>query len=85
MLNLVNEAETDLSTPKPNIGTTVQQLDRTNTTLTDNKNFVDGVMADPESADTFEAAAELQQDQTMPEASYNTLVRLGTPTLNNSL
>ena len=84
-LDLLNSAETDLSSLELNVGTKLQQLDTTNKTLTDNKNFIDGVTSDLEGANTFQAVAELQQDQSMLEASYNTLVRLSRLTLNDFL
>ena len=84
-LDLLNTADTDLSSLELNVGSKLQQLDTTNKTLKDNKNFIDGVVSDLESANTFEAVSELQQDQSMLEASYNTLVRLSHLTLNDFL
>jgi flagellin-like hook-associated protein FlgL len=46
---------------------------------------MDGVVSDLESADTTTAVAELTQDQTMLEASYNVLVRLSNLTLTKYL
>jgi flagellar hook-associated protein 3 FlgL len=74
--DLVNEALEDMQSTELNIGTKVEQLHRTGLQLKDTKSFLSGAVSDLESADTFEAVAELTQDQTMLEASYNTLVRL---------
>jgi len=84
-LDLLNQSEDRLQALELSVGVKVQQLDTTNKNLTDTKNFLSGIISDIESANTFEAVAELTQDQTMLEASYNTVVRLSTLTLTNFL
>jgi len=83
--DLVNEALEDMQSLELNIGTKVEQLHRTGQQLNDTKNFLNGAVSDLESANTFEAVAELTQDQTMLEASYNTLVRLSDLTMTKFL
>jgi flagellar hook-associated protein 3 FlgL len=75
-LDLCNQALEGMEGVELNIGTKLEQADRTSKLLKDSKNFMDGVISDLESADTFTAVAELTQEQTMLEASYNTLVKL---------
>ncbi len=79
--NLCNEAKTGMEAIELNVGTKMEQLGRTATTLKTSKAFMDGVVSDLESSDTTTAVAELTQDQTMLEASYNVLVRLSELTL----
>jgi flagellar hook-associated protein 3 FlgL len=83
--NLLTESKTGMEAVELNVGTKLEQLGRTQTTLKDSKNFMDGVVSDLESADTTTAVAELTQDQTMLEASYNVLVRLSNLTLTKYL
>jgi flagellar hook-associated protein 3 FlgL len=83
--DLLTSAKTDMEAVELNVGTKLEQLGRTQTTLKDSKNFMDGVVSDLESADTTTAVAELTQDQTMLEASYNVLVRLSNLTLTKYL
>jgi flagellar hook-associated protein 3 FlgL len=83
--DLVNQALEDMQSTELNIGTKVEQLHRTGDQLKDTKNFLNGVVSDLESANTFEAVAELTQDQTMLEASYNTMVRLSNLTMTKFL
>jgi len=78
---LLGEAKTGLESLELNVGTKLEQLDRTQTTLKNSKNFMDGVVSDLESADTTTAVSELTQDQTMLEASYNVVVRLSNMSL----
>ena len=73
-LDLINAAEDRLQELELSVGSKVQQL-----------NFINGIISDLESADTFQAVAELTQDQTMLEASYATVVRLSDLTLTNFL
>jgi flagellar hook-associated protein 3 FlgL len=80
-LDLINEAETELQATELSIGTKIQQLATTNQNLKNSKSFIDSIISDIESANTFEAVAELMQDQTMLEASYNVVVRLSNLTL----
>ncbi len=84
-LDLVIDAEEDLQALELSIGTKVQQLASTNKNLENSKDLADGIISDIESANTFEAVAELTQDQTMLEASYNTVVRLSNLTLTKFL
>ena len=83
--NLCNEAKKGIEAVELNVGTKMEQLGRTQTTLKTSKDFMDGVVSDLESADTTTAVAELTQDQTMLEASYNVLVRLSQLTLTKYL
>ena len=83
--DLLNQSQDRLQALELSVGVKVQQLDTTNKNLKDTNNFLSGVISDIESANTFEAVAELTQDQTMLEASYNTVVRLSTLTLTNFL
>ncbi len=84
-LDLINEASDRLQALELSTGVKVQQLSTTNQNLKDSRNFMNGIISDLESANTFEAVAELTQDQTMLEASYNTVVRLSNLSLNNFL
>lgn len=84
-LDLINESETRLQELELSVGTKVQQLNSTNQNLKDSKNFFNGIISELESANTFEAVAELTQAQTMLEASYSTVVRLSDLTLTNFL
>lgn len=84
-LNLVNDAEDDLQAAELSVGTKIQQLATTNENLKNSKNFAQNIISDIESANTFEAVTELTQDQTMLEASYNTVVRLSNLTLTKFL
>lgn len=84
-LDLLNQGKDQLQALELNIGVKLQQLDTANTQHKTTKDFFDGVVSDLESANTFEAVAELTQDQTMLEASYNTVVRLSNLTLTNFL
>ncbi len=84
-LTLLEESETELTTVELNIATRIKQVDTTNATLTTNKNYFQTAIGELEGANTYEAVAELTQDQTMLEASYNTLVRLSTLTLTSFL
>jgi flagellar hook-associated protein 3 FlgL len=83
--DLCTEAQTDLQSVELNVGTKLEQLGRTTKTLQSSKEFMGGIVSDLESADTFTAVAELTQDQTMLEASYNVLVRLSQLTLTKYL
>jgi flagellar hook-associated protein 3 FlgL len=83
--NLITEAKENMEALKLNVGTKMEQLGRTLDTLKTSKNFMDGIVSDLESADTTTAVAELTQDQTMLEASYNVLVRLSQLTLTKYL
>ncbi|MCD6073316.1 MAG: flgL [Rhodospirillales bacterium] len=83
--DLCSEAKSGMEAVELNVGTKLEQLGRTQTTLKNSKNFMDGVVSDLESADTTTAVAELTQDQTMLEASYNVLVRLSKLNLNSYL
>lgn len=83
--DLLTEAKADLQAVELNVGTKIEQLGRTTKTLQTTKEFMDGIVSDLESADTFTAVAELTQDQTMLEASYNVLVRLSTLSLTKYL
>ena len=84
-LDLVNAALTDMEGLELNIGTKMEQTHRTGVLLKDSKNFLNGAISDLESSDTFQAVAELTQDQTMLEASYSTLVRLSQLTMTKFL
>jgi len=84
-LDLCNAALESMEALELNIGTKLEQTDRTSKLLKDSKNFLNGVISDLESADTFTAVAELTQEQTMLEASYNTLVRLSSLTMTKFL
>ena len=84
-LNLINESEDRLQALELSTGVKVQQLGTTNKNHEETRNFINGIISDLESADTFEAVAELTQDQTMLEASYNVVVRLSSLTLTNFL
>lgn len=83
--NLVTESKEAMEAVQLNVGTKMEQLGRTQTTLKSSQNFMDGIVSDLESADTTTAVAELTQDQTMLEASYNVLVRLSQLTLTKFL
>jgi flagellar hook-associated protein 3 FlgL len=83
--NLITEAKENMEALELNVGTKMEQLGRTLITLKTSKNFMDGIVSDLESADTTTAVAELTQDQTMLEASYNVLVRLSQLTLTKYL
>jgi flagellin-like hook-associated protein FlgL len=83
--NLITEAKENMEALELNVGTKMEQLGRTLDTLKTSKNFMDGIVSDLESADTTTAVAELTQDQTMLEASYNVLVRLSQLTLTKYL
>ena len=84
-LALLNESEDRLQAIELNIGVKVEQLARTNESLTSTKNSLGAMITDIEQANTFEAVAELTQTQTMLEASYNTVVRLSDLNLNRFL
>ncbi len=84
-LDLINAAEDRLQELELSVGSKVQQLNSTTNNLKDSRNFINGIISDLESADTFQAVAELTQDQTMLEASYATVVRLSDLTLTNFL
>ena len=84
-LNLINESDRELQGLEMNIGTRIQQLDTTNTNIKISQNFARGIISDIESVDTFQAVAELTQDQTMLEASYSTMVRLSNLNLTKFL
>ncbi|MEE2999594.1 MAG: flagellin [Pseudomonadota bacterium] len=84
-LNLINEAAGELQGLEMNIGTRVQQLELTNKNIKISQNFARGIISDIESTDTYQAVAELTQDQTMLEASYSTMVRLSNLTLTKFL
>lgn len=83
--NLCTEAKSGMEAIELNVGTKMEQLGRTEGTLKTSKAFMDGVVSDLESANTTTAVAELTQDQTMLEASYNVLVRLSQLTLTKYL
>ena len=76
---------TDMEGLELNIGTKMEQTHRTGVLFKDSKNFLNGAISDLESSDTFQAVAELTQDQTMLEASYSTLVRLSQLTMTKFL
>ena len=84
-LDTLRTAEDQLEDLELNLGTKLEQLQSTDLQHQNTKNFFDGVISDLESADTFTAVAELTQDQTVLEASYNVVVRLSTLTLTNFL
>jgi flagellar hook-associated protein 3 FlgL len=84
-MNIVNEADSSLRDLELNLGTKQQQVKRTNDQHTSVKTFFDTVITDLESADTYDAVARVNQDQTMLEASYKTVVRLSQLTLTNFL
>jgi len=84
-LDLINEAEKGLQGLEMNVGTRIQQLDTTNKNIKTSQNFITGIISDIESTDTFQAVAELTQDQTMLEASYSTMVRLSNLSLTKFL
>ena len=84
-LDLINEAEDGLQGLEMNVGTRIQQLDTTNKNIKTSQNFITGIISDIESTDTFQAVAELTQDQTMLEASYSTMVRLSNLSLTKFL
>ena len=84
-LNLLNQADSEIQALEMNIGTRIQQLETTNKNITVSQNFARGLIADIEGVDTFQAVAELTQDQTMLEASYSTMVRLSNLTLTKFL
>jgi len=84
-LNLLNQADSEIQALEMNIGTRIQQLETTNKNITISQNFARGLIADIEGVDTFQAVAELTQDQTMLEASYSTMVRLSNLTLTKFL
>ena len=84
-LNLINESDRELQGLEMNIGTRIQQLDTTNKNIKISQNFARGIISDIESVDTFQAVAELTQDQTMLEASYSTMVRLSNLNLTKFL
>lgn len=74
--DLLKQGKDQLQALELNIGNKLEQLNSTNTQHKTTKDFFDGVISDLESVNTFEAVAELTQDQTMLEASYATVVRL---------
>ena len=84
-LDLVTQAETGVEGLQLNVGTKQQQLATTGDQLKETKNFLDGTISDIEMADTSTAVAELNQDQTMLQAAYTTVVRLSSLTLTNFL
>ena len=84
-LDLVIQATDRLQALEMSVGTKMQQLATTNKNLNNSGNFLSGIVSDLESANTFQAVAELTQDQTMLEASYNVVVRLSNLTLTNFL
>ena len=84
-LNLINQSDGELQGLEMNIGTRIQQLDTTNKNIKISQNFARGIISDIESVDTFQAVAELTQDQTMLEASYSTMVRLSNLNLTKFL
>ena len=84
-LNLLTQADSEIQALEMNIGTRIQQLETTNKNITISQNFARGLIADIEGVDTFQAVAELTQDQTMLEASYSTMVRLSNLTLTKFL
>lgn len=84
-LDLMRQGEDQLEDLELTVGTRLEQLQATNLQSKNTRDFFDGVITDLESADTFTAVAELTQDQTVLEASYNTLVRLSSLTLTNFL
>ena len=84
-LDLMRQGEDQLEDLELTVGTRLEQLQSTNLQNKNTRDFFDGVIVDLESADTFTAVAELTQDQTVLEASYNTLVRLSSLTLTNFL
>ena len=84
-LNLINQSDAELQGLEMNIGTRIQQLDTTNKNIKISQNFARGIISDIESVDTFQAVAELTQDQTMLEASYSTMVRLSNLNLTKFL
>ena len=81
--DLLNQSEDALEAMQLKTGVRLQQLDKTNTNLKDTKNIFSGLVTDIESANTFEAVAELNQVQTMLEASYSAVVRVNGLTLTN--
>ena len=84
-LDLINEAEEQLKNLELNIGIKLEQLSSTNQQLKKTKDYADGIVSDLESANTFEAVAELTQNQSMLEASYAVLVKLSKLTLTSFL
>ena len=84
-LDLLRQGEDQLEDLELTVGTRLEQLQTTDNQNQSARNFFDGVIFDIENADTFTAVAELTQDQTVLEASYNVLVRLSSLTLTNFL
>lgn len=84
-LDLVTQASDGVQALQLNVGTKQQQLATTGDQLKETKNFLDGTVSDIEMADTSTAVAQLNQDQTMLQAAYTTVVRLSSLTLTNFL
>jgi flagellar hook-associated protein 3 FlgL len=84
-LNLINQSDREIQSLQMGIGTRIQQLETTNKNINISKNFARGIISDIEGVDTYQAVAELTQDQTMLEASYSTMVRLSNLTLTRFL
>jgi flagellar hook-associated protein 3 FlgL len=84
-LDLVTQAADGVSALQLNVGTKQQQLATTGDQLKETKSFLDGTVSDIEMADTSTAVATLNQDQTMLQAAYTTVVRLSSLTLTNFL
>jgi flagellar hook-associated protein 3 FlgL len=83
--DLCTQAQDGMQSLELNVGTKVEQLGRTTTTLNNSKNFMDGVVSDLEMADTTTAVAQLTQDQTTLQASYQVIVRMSGLSLTNFL
>jgi flagellin-like hook-associated protein FlgL len=83
--NLITQAVTALDKTELSIGTSLEQLGRTNENMIISKNFLQGISAGIENANTFEAVTAINQDQTMLEASYTTVGRLSQLTLSRFL
>ena len=83
--DLCGQALTGLQSMELNIGTKEEQLGKTTTTLKNSKNFMDGIVSDLEMSDTTTAVAQLTQDQTQLEASYNVVVKLSDLSLTKFL
>jgi len=84
-LNLINQSSREIQSLQMGIGTRIQQLETTNKNIEISRNFARGIISDIEGVDTYQAVAELTQDQTMLEASYSTMVRLSNLTLTKFL
>ena len=81
--DLLNQSEDALRSLELKTGIRLQQLDKNNTNLKDTKNIFSGLVTEIESANTFEAVAELNQVQNMLEASYSAVVRVNQLKLTN--